>query len=137
MGNEPRNMKKIVLIEKFNEETQNIQQVNKVILATGDDINHQGHENSTPTFFHRMENIQEYFRDGEIYFAGNIFKEHLCHHSGIRVFCNTNEQYGDGVEDTPAIVKFLNANLIKVLEEESWREKGTTVTTKKQLRHIS
>ena len=117
MKRESRNMRKIVLMEKEGQDTKKIQLVNKVVLETGDTLREQGFENSTPTYFKRINGIKDCFTDGEIYFAGNIFKEHLCEHKEIRVFCNTNEEYGEGVSNTPAIVKFLDANFIKVYEE--------------------
>ena len=119
MANEAKNMKKIVLMEKFGQETQQIQFVNKVVLESGDTEEDRGYENSTPTYFHRVEGVNKYFCDGEIYFAGNIFKEHFCNHKEIRVFCNTEIEYGKGVENTSAIIKFLNANFIKVCEESN------------------
>lgn len=117
MDKQPKNIKKIVLMEKHGQDTQRIQFVNQVALETGNNEKHRGYENSTPTFFHRVEGINDYFNDGEIYLGGNIFKEHPCSHQEIRVFCNTYQEYGDGVSDSPAIIKFLNANLIKVCEE--------------------
>jgi hypothetical protein len=117
MKPQQRNMKKIVLMEREGKDTQKIQFVNKIALKTGDTSSDQGFENSTPTYFKRINGIKGCFTDGEIYFAGNIFKEHLCEHKEIRVFCNTNKEYGEGVNNTPAIVKFLDANFIKVYEE--------------------
>ena len=110
-------MKKIVLMEKEGKDMQKIQLANKVALKTGDSEKYRGFDNSTPTYFKRINGINNCFPDGEIYFAGNIFKEHSCRHKEIRVFCNTHEEYGEGVGNTPAIVKFLDANFIKVYEE--------------------
>jgi|GEM_PF-3855229 hypothetical protein len=112
-----RDMKKIVLIEKEGKETQVFQFVNRVAIKTGDSEEYRGFDNTAPTYFRRVNAIDKLFIDRVIYFGGNIFKEHKCSHKEIRVFCNTYEEYGEGVSETPAVVKFLDANFIKVYEE--------------------
>ena len=114
MSSVKKNMKKIVLIENRGEDTQKIQDINDVALSTGENEQHKGFRNSTPTLFLRRHNIKSLFLGGIMHFGGNIFREHQCDHSGVRVFCNTEEVYGDGVSDTPALAKALKAMNVKI-----------------------